>query len=79
MIDNNFHNAGNLWLDDLENSSVSEPTPLMIKIDLGGGKFANIAALKNSNPLQLAAQFCQEYSLPEAIIEPLRSRIITNI
>lgn len=80
LIDNNLQNAGNLWLDDIENnSSVSDPVPLVIKIDLGGGKFSNIAALKNSNPLELATRFCQEYSLPEAIIEPLRSRIATNI
>ena len=51
----------------------------MIKIDLGGGNFANIAALKNSNPLELATKFCQDYKLPTSIIEPLCYRINTNI
>ena len=51
----------------------------MIKIDLGGENYANIAAFRNSNPLELAKKFCNDYSLPETIIEPLCYRIRTNI
>jgi len=65
-----FIDDGNL--DDL---SIIEPQPLVIKIDLGGGNFANITAQKNSNPAQLASKFCHEYQLPEAIIDPLCNRI----
>jgi len=52
---------------------------LIIKIDLGGGKFASVTAKKNSNPLKVATKFCKDYSLPVAIIEPLRSRIESNM
>jgi hypothetical protein len=56
LIDNQLENGGCLWLDDfqLENLTIDEPQPLIIKIDLGGGKFASIVAQKNSNPLKLA-------------------------
>ena len=59
----------------LDNLIIEEPQPLVIKIDLGDGKLANIAAYKNSNPFELARRFCDEYHLPESVIEPLRARI----
>ena len=52
---------------------------MLIKIDLGGENYANIAAFKNSNPLDLATKFCRDYQLPDTIIEPLCYRIRTNV
>jgi hypothetical protein len=80
--ENRLENGGSLWLDDfpLERSlTIDEPQPLIIKIDLGGGNFANVTAKKNSNALEVATKFCQDYSLPVAIIEPLCSRITANM
>ena len=42
----------------LENLTNDDPLPLVIKIDLGEGAFANINCAKNSNPLELATKFC---------------------
>ena len=63
----------------LENLTNDDPLPLVIKIDLGDGNFANINCAKNSNPLELATKFCQEQQLPDSIIGPLCNRIQANI
>ena len=39
----------------------------------------DIIALRNSNPVELATKFCNDYSLPEAIIDPLCNRIRQNM
>lgn len=62
-----------------EAANLIEAAPLVIKIDLGGENYASITAFKNSNPLELATNFCQFHKLPDAIIEPLCYRIRTNI
>lgn len=68
--------AEEIRLGDL---TLDEPLPLTIRIDLGVGKSANITALKHSDPRELALKFCEDHSLPEAIIEPLCIRITTNM
>jgi len=46
-IDNSYFIMDDENLDDL---TIDEPEPLVLRIDLGGGNFANITAYKNSNP-----------------------------
>lgn len=55
----NSKNNKNLLLSNSLAAERPHTTPLlMIKIDLGGGKFASINALKDSNSIELATQFC---------------------
>lgn len=46
---------------------------------MGGGNFASVTAQKYSDPHQLAEKLCNDYDLPEAIIEPLSNRIAMNM
>ena len=64
---------------NLENLTIDEPEPLVIRIDLGGENFASVTAFKNSNPMQLAERLCAEHNLTEAIIDPLCNRIRMNM
>lgn len=65
--------------ENLENLTIDEPEPLVIRIDLGGDNFASVTAHKNSNPMQLAEKLCVDYGLPDVIIEPLCHRIRINM
>lgn len=82
LIDNRVMSQnGSFFMDEVltNQEQPQHVPPLLIKIDLGGENYANIKAFINSNPLELATNFCQDYKLPDSIIEPLCYRIRTNI
>mmetsp|Transcript_24308 Transcript_24308/g.32569 ORF Transcript_24308/g.32569 Transcript_24308/m.32569 type:complete len:116 (-) Transcript_24308:3241-3588(-) len=82
LVDNRISQDGSyFFIEDgnLDNLTIDEPEPLVIRIDLGGGNFASVTAHKYSDPHQLAEKLCQEYGLPEAIMEPLSNRIQLNM
>ena len=82
LVDKRLSQEGSyFFIEDgnLENLTISEPEPLVIRIDMGGGNFASVTAHKYSDPHQLAEKLCNDYDLPEAIIEPLSNRIAMNM
>ena len=54
LVDKRLSNEGScFFIEDgnLENLTISEPEPLNIRIDLGGGNFASVTAHKHSDPM----------------------------
>ena len=69
------------WRGPLAAGVVEDPRPtvLVTTVDIGEGRTGRIELREGDEPVQAAIAFCQQYGLPESIVEPLALHIQDNM